>query len=73
MKEAYKIIKNYEVSTLGNIRNIKTGKILKGELNSGGYLHVNLSRKTMTVHRLVALAFIENPMNKKLTSEQITE
>ena len=34
--EEYKFIKdfpNYEVSNLGNVRNIKTGKILKPYLN----------------------------------------
>ena len=43
------------------------GKILKQGLNKKGYPIVYLSKdgkqKTITVHRLVALAFIENPLN----------
>ena len=57
---------NYEVSSFGNIRNIN-GKILK-PCKKGGYYHIslinNLFRKTVKIHRLVALAFIENPENK---------
>lgn len=43
------------------------GKILKQGFNHKGYPIVYLSKngkqKTITVHRLVALAFIENPLN----------
>lgn len=58
---------NYEVSSLGNVRNSKTGRVLK-QMCKGGYLFVGLSQnsngKTTSVHRLVALAFIDNPENK---------
>jgi hypothetical protein len=59
----------YEVSTFGNIRNKKTGKILKQSKSEGGYMSVGLmrndeTRKTPSVHRLVAITFIENPENK---------
>jgi len=54
---------NYSVSNLGNVRNDKTGRILKPTVNSRGYLHVGLSKNnkatTHKVHRLVALAFCE--------------
>lgn len=44
------------------------GKILKPSQKSDGYLavdlHKNAVRKTITVHRLVATAFIPNPDNK---------
>ena len=53
---------NYSVSTEGNIRNDKTGRILKLHKGTSGYLVVMLGRKTVPlyVHRLVAKAFIEN-------------
>lgn len=57
---------NYEVSNLGNIRNKKTGRILKS-YNKGGYVVVGLSKtkgKNFQVHRLVCQAFIPNPENK---------
>ena len=59
---------NYEVSTLGKVRNKKSCKILKGYDNGFGYLRVDLfdngKRATKRVHRLVAEAFIPNPLNK---------
>jgi hypothetical protein len=57
---------NYEVSSLGNVRNKNTGRILKSGI-IGGYYCVGLSNiktKTFLVHRLVALTFIKNPENK---------
>lgn len=62
----------YEVSSWGNIRNIKTGRILK-KANSGGYHCVGLAltmsgennyKKTVLVHKIVATAFIPNLENK---------
>ena len=56
---------NYSVSSNGEIRNNKTGRILKLYLGTSGYYQVMLGRKTVPlyVHRLVAQAFIENPDN----------
>lgn len=61
---------NYEVSSLGRVMNVKTGRILKSNLNMpNGYLCVRLSNdegiKLLLVHRLVAKAFILNPDNLK--------
>ena len=56
---------NYEVSNLGKVRNIKSGRILKPVLGRGGYLKHGLSghnkRKFLLLHRIIAIAFIDNP------------
>lgn len=71
MEEEYRNIvefPNYEVSNLGNVQNKKSGRILKGGCNKGGYMKVILydanSKKTRLVHRLMALTFIDNPEKK---------
>lgn len=59
----------YEVSSKGNVRNLKTGRILKPFYNTKGYARVDLTRASSDktkkalklVHRLVAQAFIPNP------------
>lgn len=57
----------YEVSDQGNVRNRKTGRLLKQVKNKDGYLQVGLREdgksKSFRVHRLVAFAFIPNPDN----------
>jgi hypothetical protein len=62
-----KDFENYEISSLGRVHNTKTGRMLKLTAK-GGYMFVGLSvnseGKTLAIHRLVALAFIENPENK---------
>lgn len=56
----------YQVSDLGRVRSLKFGKVrvLRISKNMKGYLFVNLHRdgkqKNVSVHRLVASAFIEN-------------
>lgn len=60
----------YQVSNYGRVRNIKNNKnkLLKQHDNKHGYLVVGLSkesvRKSHSIHRLVAKAFISNPENK---------
>lgn len=49
---------NYEVSDMGRVRNVKTGRILKPYDDYRGYLRVDLgTHNPKKVHRLVALAF----------------
>lgn len=57
---------NYSISNLGNVRNDKTGRILKYYSKPNGYKQVQLGRKMVPqyVHRLVATAFIPNYENK---------
>jgi len=55
---------NYEISTLGNVRN-KKGKLLALQITLN-YKYIQLSknnRKTKYIHRLLAEAFIPNPKN----------
>ena len=59
---------NYEVSNLGKVRNIKSGRVLKPSLNQSGYLglclYENNKRKYLLLHRIIATAFIDNPEGK---------
>ena len=72
LKEVWKDIEGYEdryqVSNLGRMKRVITGRILKSGKNRGGYLYVNLCKngkyKTHKIHRQVAQAFIPNPENK---------
>jgi hypothetical protein len=70
--ERWKVIDgydNYSVSSFGRVKNTDTGRVLRGELGTHGYLIISLSKngkgKTFRVHILVAHAFIDNPNNKK--------
>lgn len=66
-KEVWKDISNYdnyEVSSLGRVRNKQTGRVLKAA-KKGGYCSLKLSsKKNFFVHQLVAQSFLENPENK---------
>ena len=68
MIEIWKIIPGftrYEVSNLGNLKNIKTKKILKFSLICNYYIvsiyRDDNNRFNQRVHRLVAMAFLPNP------------
>lgn len=58
---------DYAVTTDGEVWSIKSKNWLKPRINGSGYLQVALykggKRKSFYIHRLVALAFIPNPMN----------
>lgn len=86
MQEIWKDIDGYngfyQVSNLGNIKSIggrigtaiRQPRVLKQNLNAYGYPKVRLQRgskdQTVTVHRLVALHFVQNP-NKEETVNHI--
>ena len=54
---------NYEVSNLGRVRNIESGRVLKPRLHRDGYLVHGLygydKRKFLFLHRIIATAFID--------------
>ena len=64
----------YSVSNKGRVKNRKTDKILKPSLTNKGYYNVHLSIDgdaiTTLVHRLVAMAFIENPEDKAFVNHK---
>lgn len=60
----------YEVNRLGEVRNMKTMRLIQGDKNSVGYPRVLLyssshspQRQRFFRHRLVAESFIPNPLN----------
>ncbi len=57
----------YEISSLGNVKSKRTGKILRKSVNGRGRYKVNLCyngvKRTVEIHRLVAKVFIPNPNN----------
>lgn len=76
-KEIWKTINNfskYEISSFGNIRNKTSNNILTPNIKSG-YLSTSLpnntgDRKSVKIHRLVALSFIPNPLNKETVNHK---
>lgn len=73
LKEVWKDVVGYEgiyfVSNIGNVKRRRKRCALKSTINKYGYslvvLSVNCKAKAITTHRLVAMAFIDNPENKK--------
>lgn len=72
MKERWKDIEGYEglyqVSNRGKIYSFKSKRCLKGQITIWGYKQVELTNNniisSLSIHRLVAQAFIPNPENK---------
>ncbi len=52
---------NYELNRLGQVRNRRTGKILKPFDDRRGYLRVTLDGVNVKLHILVASMFVVNP------------
>lgn len=70
MNEIWKSVpgyENYEVSTLGRVKSLKTNKLLKQTLRNSYFdvvLRRNGSKKQFSVHRLMCLTYLANPENK---------
>jgi len=63
--ETCKLDKTYFVSNLGRFKN-SYGKIMENyKVNENGYIRVYIYKKTFTLHRLLALTFLENHENKE--------
>ena len=64
----------YQISSLGKVKNVKTGRLLKQFLNSAGYYKVMLRKrktpKNFRVHRLVADAFVNNDNNSHIVNHK---
>lgn len=60
----------YQISDYGRVKSNYSHKILKHSVDARGYTRVTLVRdgklKYYRINRLVATAFVENPLNKKL-------
>lgn len=58
----------YMVSNEGDVYSVRSGKCLKPKKSKAGYYRVGLAKdgkvKSVSIHRLVALAFVDNPLNK---------
>ena len=58
----------YKISKQGEVYSVRKGKIMCPYVAKDGVLRISLTkddkRKTYTVHRLVAQAFLDNPENK---------
>lgn len=74
MKETWKTVEGfsqYEVSDLGRFRKKGHKKVQRGTINDRGYKVVHLTDDDgrsgmMSIHRMVAMAFVPNPENKPL-------
>ena len=56
---------NYSINSDGEVRNDKTGRILKPHLGTSGYYQIMMGRKQVPqyIHRIVAKEFIRNKDN----------
>lgn len=76
-KEIWKYIENigdenkefYMVSNLGNVKSLKTNKLLTPSVRSG-YKSVWIGDKAYKIHRLVALAFVDNDDDKNVVNHK---
>lgn len=58
-------LENYIVYDNGEVYSKKYKRYLKKKINVGGYHIVSINLKNISVHRIIAILFIDNPLNKK--------
>lgn len=71
MRERWKVIENhpaYSVSSMGRVRNDRTGLLLKPYDDGRGYMRVKIDGRCERLHILVATAFIPNPEGKPIVN-----
>lgn len=61
---------NYSVSSMGRVRNERSGQILNPYDDGRGYLRVKIDGRCERLHILVAVAFIPNPENKPIVNHK---
>ena len=69
-------VSRYYVSSYGRIKNIKTGRILKGHTNPDGYIKIRVInddgiRISTYIHRLVAMGFDGDHSDKNMSVDHI--
>lgn len=65
---------NYKLNQFGQVMNVVTGKLKKNTLGANGYyvtvLYNESKAKTVAIHRLLALHFIDNPNNYPIVNHK---
>lgn len=72
-KVSWKIVENhpnYQVSSMGEVMNNRTGKLLKPYDDGSGYLRVKIDGRCERLHILVAVAFVPNPEGKTIVNHK---
>lgn len=69
MEEIWKDLKRYDslymVSNLGNVFSKRSNRLMLKNKNNRGYERVTIFGKQLSVHRLVAMEFLDNYSDKK--------
>jgi hypothetical protein len=72
--ETIKDFNEYEVSTTGLVRSKSTNKLLTPSKLRNGYMNIklyqNFKQKNLLLHRVIAIAFIPNPDNRKTVNHK---